>query len=189
MTSLSGSARPQQIVFGAWPSPISVELIAKASAKASDPKLVGEQIWWAESRPQEGGRVTLMRKAGVAGLSEVVPAPFSVRTRVHEYGGAAWWLGGDQVFFSNDSDSRVYSINMDSLEITPATSEDSSSRFADGANHPDRSFMVAVRERMLPDEAEAKNEIVAIADGNVTTLVASNFTKRSVAKLDRMGSR
>src|SRR3972149_3141845 len=55
--------------FGSWQSPIS----------AGTPH-------WVEVRPQEGGRSVLMRMTD-RGPEEALPSGFSVRSRVHEYGG------------------------------------------------------------------------------------------------------
>ena len=36
------------------------------------------------------------------------PRPLNVRSRVHEYGGGAYAVSGDRVWFSNDTDGRIY---------------------------------------------------------------------------------
>ena len=40
--------------------------------------------------------------------TELTPKPYSVRTRVHEYGGGAYVVHGSTVFFSNFADQRLY---------------------------------------------------------------------------------
>lgn len=35
---------------------------------------------------------------------------FNARTAVHEYGGGAWWLAGERVWFTNWSDQRLYTV-------------------------------------------------------------------------------
>jgi hypothetical protein len=111
--------------FGSWPSPITAELIVAAAVGLGGPAFAGGDLWWSELRPTEAGRVQLVRKrldaAADAPGAEVLPAGFSARTRVHEYGGGAWWLhatddgddpGGDvTAFFANWADQRLYRID------------------------------------------------------------------------------
>jgi hypothetical protein len=40
-------------------------------------------------------------------IADVLPAGFSARTRVHEYGGGAWCLHDDVLFFANWDDQRL----------------------------------------------------------------------------------
>ena len=59
-----------------------------------------QRIWliWLEQRPQEKGRTTaLIRPFGAAELSptELTPAPISLRSRVHDYGGGVLCSGMD----------------------------------------------------------------------------------------------
>ena len=42
------------------------------------------------------------------GVEDMTPAPFSARTRVHEYGGGAACVSGGTVIFSNFADQRLY---------------------------------------------------------------------------------
>ena len=43
-------------------------------------------------------------------MVDVTPSGFNVRTRVHEYGGAAYVVSGGEVYFSNFADQRIYRI-------------------------------------------------------------------------------
>jgi hypothetical protein len=42
--------------------------------------------------------------------TEVLPAPFSARTRVHEYGGGAFTVADGVIYFSNDGDQCLYRL-------------------------------------------------------------------------------
>jgi len=70
----------------------------------------GDDCWWVEGRPGEGGRNVLVRRRPDGTLVDVTPSGFNVRTRVHEYGGAAYVVAGDEVYCSNFSDQRIYRI-------------------------------------------------------------------------------
>src|SRR5260370_33103927 len=71
--------------YGAWPSPITPELVTSSSAPVSEPLLSGDRVYWLERRTNEGGRGTLMRWAATRGKREPVPPPFNVRSRVNDY--------------------------------------------------------------------------------------------------------
>jgi hypothetical protein len=83
-------AKKSKAPFGAWPSPLSAEAVAEGSVRLGGLALDGDDVYWVESRPAEQGRLALLRKREDGTVEEVVPAPFSVRTRVHEYGGGAF---------------------------------------------------------------------------------------------------
>ena len=73
---------------GTWPSPISAAVVAAGAAPLSQVALDGADCYWLAGRASEGGRTTLLRQRG-GHVTELTPAPFNVRTRVHEYGGGA----------------------------------------------------------------------------------------------------
>ena len=62
-----------------------------AAAKSSLSELCsdGRALYWLESRPLEAGRVVLVRLTEHGGASDHSPPGVSIRSRVHEYGGAA----------------------------------------------------------------------------------------------------
>src|SRR5207249_10105053 len=73
--------------FGSWKSPIMSELIASKMVRLMDPLMVKGDTWWLEMRPEEQGRYVVVRRSAGGEALEVIPAPFSARSRVHEYGG------------------------------------------------------------------------------------------------------
>lgn len=105
----------------------------------------------------------------VGPAEDVLPEGWSARTRVHEYGGGAWWLGGphhpDTVFFANWDDQRLYRFIVGESAPVAVTSEPATKhalRFADGVVTPDGRWIVCVRESHDDTWPEARNEIVAI---------------------------
>lgn len=110
--------------FGSWPSPISATSLVASTIPVASPGYVGDEIWWQEGRPAEGGRFTVI--AGGDPDRDLVPAPYNVRSRVHEYGGAAWAPvddgAGDRLVFANYADQRVYLRTGDGPSaLTPAS--------------------------------------------------------------------
>jgi len=98
---------------------------------------------------------------------DVLPAPFSARTTVHEYGGGAFCVDRDTVFFSNYDDQRLYRVDPggEPQPITPA-----GARYADADVSGSR--LVCVRERHLDDGVV--NDIVELpTDGSAGSTVVA----------------
>src|SRR5262245_56551505 len=103
-----GTRNMEQKGFGTWPSPISAELVAAQGVRLGSVAVDGDDVYWLERRPNEGGRSVLVRRREGGRLEELTPQGFNVRTRVHEYGGGAYIVAGGQICFANFSDQRVY---------------------------------------------------------------------------------
>ena len=77
------------------PTPLPASIAVGRLPGLKEPQLLegpNQQIWllWLEQRPQEKGRTTaLIRPFGATELAptELTPAPISLRSRVHDYGG------------------------------------------------------------------------------------------------------
>ena len=94
--------------YGSWPSPFTAQMIAQASPRIDGARFVADEVWWGESVPAEGGRVTVRSSTG----TEILPAPWSARSRVHEYGGGAWTADADgTLYFVDGADQRVHRLS------------------------------------------------------------------------------
>lgn len=113
--------------------------------------------------------MVLVRQSADGTRSDVTPAPFSVRTRVHEYGGGACAIHSGTVFFSNFADQRLYRQDpgADPRPLTPEPDIPAGLRYADYVVTADGRTLIAVRERHLDDSPNAINELVALpTDGS-----------------------
>ncbi|MBF4633097.1 S9 family peptidase [Agreia pratensis] len=159
--------------YGTWTSPISAESLAGSGHPVGGGAYAGDEVWWQELRPTEGGRLSI-RRAGADGEPvDVLPVPFNVRTRVHEYGGGAWTVTGladgpPVLVFANFDDQRVYRLDVDTVDAVPSplTPEGLGMRFADlqqrGAE------IIAVRE--THSDSGLSRDIVAIPlDGSAAS--------------------
>jgi hypothetical protein len=82
------SMNPNTAPYGTWKSPITSDLIVTQAIGLSEVRFDGQAVYWLEARPQEQGRNVVVRAGNAgAGTTDIVPKPFNVRTRVHEYGG------------------------------------------------------------------------------------------------------
>jgi dipeptidyl aminopeptidase/acylaminoacyl peptidase len=78
------------VPFGAWQSPIGAAQVAGSRLRLAFPTVIGETIWWQEDRPEEGGRTTIVRRGAGGAVTTLLAAPWTARTRVHEYGGLSY---------------------------------------------------------------------------------------------------
>nr|WP_250400328.1 prolyl oligopeptidase family serine peptidase [Streptomyces cellostaticus] len=98
--------------YGSWPSPVDAALAAAHDGQPEWVGFVGDEVWWTEPRPAEGGRRALVRRTAEGAEEPVLPAPWNVRTRVIEYGGRPWTGavrdGAPLVVFTHFADQRLY---------------------------------------------------------------------------------
>ena len=100
--------QPEIAPYGSWASPISSDLVVRGAVGLRGAALDGDDVYWMEGRPDEGGRSVLVRRSPDGGTVDVNPQPFNARTRVHEYGGGDFLVQDGTVFFSNFADQRLY---------------------------------------------------------------------------------
>jgi dipeptidyl aminopeptidase/acylaminoacyl peptidase len=154
--------------YGTWKSPISAADVAREAVAVGFPSIAGDEVWWQESLPGEGGRVTIMACAGPGDEPrELLPAPWYARNRVHEYGGRSYLPvpsparpGRFDLVFANFTDQRLYLLRgageggagwgVGAPE--PLTPADAGFRFADMILSPDGREIWCVRETVRPDD-------------------------------------
>ena len=143
----------QTAPFGSWKSPISSDLIVGESVGLGQLALDGSDIYWVETRPSEEGRQVLVKRTPDGQFHDLTPRPFSVRTRVHEYGGGAFIVADGVVYFSNFLDQRLYCQRpgMPPEPITPAAiNGEGEYRYADEVVDQRRNRIICVREDHSP---------------------------------------
>src|SRR2546430_14039908 len=78
---------PRIAPYGSWKSPVTSDLIVAGTVGLGEIALDGQDIYWVEMRPTEGGRSVVVRRTPDGRTADVTPPGFNARTRVHEYGG------------------------------------------------------------------------------------------------------
>ncbi|KAJ2559833.1 Esterase lipase thioesterase active site [Coemansia sp. RSA 1933] len=159
--------------YGSWKSPISAQQVASGASSSSMVRVDSAhptQVYWLESRPSEGGRLTLLTQnlANIQeeGPRELTPQPWNVRTSVHEYGGAAYAVHAGVVVFANWADQGVYVIDTSDPTTAPPRRiglQDDKLRYAGFAIYESGRFAVCVREDHRKSDIEAVAALVAIA--------------------------
>jgi dipeptidyl aminopeptidase/acylaminoacyl peptidase len=170
--------------YGTWVSPLAAQDVAGAGGSIQWVDQHDGETWWAESRPEEGGRVVLMR-AGKPGEQprQVLAAPWNARNRVHEYGGKPWAFVGGAIAFTHWNDQRVYLVDGDDpaaepRPLSPEPPHEHWYRYADLTASPDGAEVWCVRETQLSDaNVDVRRDLVALPlDGTqqVRVLAASH---------------
>lgn len=156
---------PQTQPYGSWTSPITADLIISASIRLGELGLDQGQVYWTEGRPTEGGRNVLVRGSSPHQRQDLTPAPFNVRTRVHEYGGGAFRVANGVAYFIHFADQRLYALapHRDPQPLTPESG--SQLRYADLLLDPKRERLLAIREDHRDPTREAVNTLVALPLG------------------------
>ena len=145
--------------YGTWASPLSAEVVARAGIRVSFPSFVEDEIWWVEGRPSEQGRSVVVARGADGTVRDVLPAGWSARSRVHEYGGLCY-LGYDAggpmpgLIFTEFTDQRLYRLAPGDdapVPLTPEPREPGAIRYADLVLDVAQSRLIAVRERHEAD--------------------------------------
>lgn len=157
--------------FGSWDSPIDASMVAGQSISFQDLVVDTHTIYWSEMRPNENGRCVIVRCNAENEMEDILPVPFSARTRVHEYGGSAFTVKEGIIYFVNHSDQRIYKFTVGEAPV-PVTPKNI--YFAD--MHITPFGIIAIAEQHSEDEKEPKNFIAQINpdSGEVKTLYSGH---------------
>jgi dipeptidyl aminopeptidase/acylaminoacyl peptidase len=163
------------VPYGSWKSPITSDLIIAGTITLSEITLDGEDIYWVEGRPSEGGRSLIVRQTPDGTISDVTPAGFNARTTVHEYGGGAYIVDSGTVYFSNFADQQIYK-QAPGQAPQPITSAEKM-RYADGVIDRRRNLMFCVREDHTASDRDCVNTLVKLdlaGDAGGEVIVSGN---------------
>jgi dipeptidyl aminopeptidase/acylaminoacyl peptidase len=152
---------PRIAGYGTWTSPITAEAITAGQVGFAQPSLDRGCAYWLETRPQEAGRTVLVQRTPGGTRRDLSPAPFNVRTRVHEYGGGAYVVKDGTTIAANFADQRLYRIAEGAAPLPLTPPSDGRLRYADLELEMARQRVLAIREDHR-GPAEAVNTIVAV---------------------------
>ncbi|HEX9134081.1 MAG TPA: S9 family peptidase [Ktedonobacteraceae bacterium] len=179
---------PQVAPYGSWKSPITTELIVSETIGLGQLILDGQDIYWIEMRPSEGGRSVIVQRIQEGSIESLTPPSFSARTRVHEYGGGDYTVSQGTMYFSNSADQRIYRQlpGSEPQPITPAENL----RYADSVIDRQRNRLICVREDHTVGGREAVNTLVSLAlDGSDQKVLISGNDFYSSPRLSPDGTR
>ena len=151
---------PQVASFGSWKSPITSDLIVSRTIGISSVVVNYDSIFWLEKRPQEQGRNLISGLFNQRELKSLTPSPLSVRSKIHEYGGGAYTVEKNTIYFSNFQDGRIYQ-QVIGTQPHPLTDE-LNQRYGDIVVDQKRNRLICVCEAHTTN-AEPKNSIISIS--------------------------
>ncbi len=161
--------------YGNWPSQITAELIVSDSISIDEPLVCSNSLYYIERRPQENGRCVIVEITN--GISrDLLPPPYSARSRVHEYGGGCFCIddatsASPIIYFINDSDQDIYSItNEKIIRITQSQNQ----RFADFSYDKKFHRLIAVAETHITDYQTSGNSNDTIVTNSIVSINISN---------------
>ena len=146
--------------YGSWQSPITAGLVARQNIRFGDLLVDQDVLYWVEGRPAEKGRSVIVQHTPDGQTRDVVHAPFSARSRVHEYGGGGFAVSKGFVYFVNFEDQRIY-VRDHSGGVQPVTAEDGN-RYADLVVDRMRDRIICIQEEHGEDVREPVNSIVSV---------------------------
>lgn len=187
---------PDRIIeaYGEWESPLSAAMVASGGVRLAQVCWSGQDLYWLEGRPAEGGRSVLVRRSGEL-VADVIPAGYNARTTAHEYGGGSCWVWGTTAYFSNFDDQRLYRVDAavagsQPEPITPEPAIARGDRYADGVVTPDGRWIICVRERHAEGQEAANHLVILPSDGSAAPRVlADGHDFYSFPRLSPDGSR
>jgi dipeptidyl aminopeptidase/acylaminoacyl peptidase len=146
--------------YGSWKTPVTSDVIVSGTIGLGEASIFGPDIYWIEARPAEAGRNVIVRRASNGQKTDMTPAPFNVRTRVHEYGGGAYLITDGAIYFSNFADNLLYRQTRDGEP--QALTTDNKMRYADFVLDKERNRLIAVREDHTVSDTNCANTIVSV---------------------------
>lgn len=156
---------PNTTPYGFWTGLFDVRALFEKPPSPMYPLRHGGRLHWLETRAGEGGRIVLMQRDEPGSEHCLTPDGFSLRSRVHEYGGCPYTLHDAAAYFVNDGDQRVYRQPLvpgsPPVPVTPADEPGAGRRYIDLNVTGDGDHLVCVMEREAPS-SENENMLAAV---------------------------
>jgi dipeptidyl aminopeptidase/acylaminoacyl peptidase len=157
--STTDDPAPTEAPYGTWASPLSAARATAGALRLGRIALDGDDVYWLEGRASEGGRNVLVRASAGAPPVDVSPAPFDIRSRVHEYGGAAYAVHRGRIYASNFADQRLYDITPGQA---PRALTPEGYYYAQCRVDEQRPRLVCIREDHTKGDAQPPAAVVAV---------------------------
>ena len=104
-----------------WQSNISLEQVFAGSDGFSHPTMVPNvgTLYLSSLKAEKSRSVLMLIRQGSTESKCITPAPYSLQTKVNEYGGKPYWTYGENLYFANASDQCLYQQSLINLELAP----------------------------------------------------------------------
>lgn len=101
--------------YGSWGSPITAASIFEASDNVSYLAVENNQLYFVESKASANGKNVLFKLNESNTAIQLTSSEVSVRSRVHEYGGRPYLVDGEDIYYSEFTDQKIYRISQNSI--------------------------------------------------------------------------
>ncbi len=184
-----GAGAPATAPYGTWTSPLDAKPVAAGGLRLGSIVVDGDDVYWVEGRPAESGRDVIVKRSASGVVADVTPPGTNVRTRVHEYGGAAYSVHRGVVYYADFADQRLYRLAPGGTPeaITPPGDW----CYADCVIDLPRERLVCVREDHTRT-GEAVNTLVSVplaGRSSAGTVIASGDDFYATPRLSPDGTR
>lgn len=189
--------------YGAWPSSVNAEDVAKGSSKITEPCTSKDFVFWLQSRPEEDGRMALysqrINKETKTTINKnpdsnnqsldqalsrcILPVPYNIRSKVHEYGGGSYCINNSTLYFVNAIDQQIYMCQLsDDKTVSPKSiicskpkkiTDTPHIRYGDIHFDPVNRIIFCVAESHSKD-SEPENYIAAIVPQTIESIESLN---------------
>ena len=141
----------EKISYKDWQSPLYLEELFAQPGKPTYLELKNETLYWMENNPEIRGVTQIKCRQSGGEVTTLTSPKLSVRTKANEYGGKAYVVGNDALYFCNDADQRIYRLPINH-DFSPE-SEDSYDMLYDDDTF-EESIFEALEDSSLIDEAQ-----------------------------------
>ncbi len=167
-----------QASFLDWKPLVSAEQVFSDVVGLSEIVVDGNTVYWVELRIADKGRYVIVKRDERGEMIDITPPGYTVRSRVHEYGGGVYTVHEGIVYFVNFEDQRLYKQHgSEVIALTPEKNKDGSlGKYASLCVSEDGKTLVFVYEK---EHAEKENEnfigALDLSDSSVRepTIIAS----------------
>lgn len=168
MTPVKHIPEKKQAPYGRWKSIVSAALIAKNKKSLQEMHAGSNALYWVETRPEEKARCALMRYT-LQGKVEEISQVQNVRSRVYEYGGGAFAIHNDDIYYS-DGITQALSLFQGSTGKVSVLQNPENMRYADITIHPHGWGVAYVKEDHTKEKVQ--NTICWYYQGQEVTIAS-----------------
>ena len=164
-----------------WKSELSLEQVYQQGETFQYPEVYNNGVLYLSTLNDEAGRLAVKYISGDhdsecdRSKAIVTPQRFNIRSKINEYGGKAYWVYGNSIYFVNKSDQRIYQqkligtdhqqwVHCEPIAITPESNE-RTQHFAEFTplSNDHSSFVMIAESEMADHSSENIHQICGLS--------------------------
>jgi dipeptidyl aminopeptidase/acylaminoacyl peptidase len=153
--------------------------VAAGGRRLQQPQVHDGCVYWAEGRPDQKGRITVVSEGADGDHRNWVPSPHSVRSRINGYGGGAFAVDheGGRVYFVDAASQDIYMAEAVWSDTVQRVGGSDGHAYGDLILDSARDRLICVRERMHGVDGDGPVEALvamSLTDGTETVLASGH---------------